>query len=109
MSPLEPRENANAVGVADGTGLVELPVRLSLELRELVRQRPVERYLEHAESDDARSALGCEPAGEIHRRVRRLAADDGDEETAVLERERGAEGRWRLHGLAEAGMDHARR
>ena len=100
MRALEPREHADAVRVADGSRLVELPVRFPLELRELVRQRTIERNLEHAERDDARSALRCEPAGEVHRRIRRVPADDGNEQAAVLERQRGAESRWRLHGLA---------
>ena len=64
--------DANAVGVADRSRLVELAVRVALELGELVRQRAVERDLEHVQSDDARSALGREPAGEVHRRVGRL-------------------------------------
>ncbi len=57
MSPLEPREHADAVRVADRGRLVELPVRFPLELRKLVGQRPVERNLEHAERDDPRAAL----------------------------------------------------
>ena len=57
MSPLEPREHADPVRVADRGRLVELAVCFPLELRELFRQGAVERNLEHAERDDARAAL----------------------------------------------------
>ena len=95
-------DDRNAVRVADRDRLVELAVRERLELGHVVRERAVERHLDHRHGDDARPALGGEPAGDVERLVRRLARHDRHEDAAVLERERGAECGRRLDDLAAA-------
>ena len=71
--PLEPVEDADAVRVADRDRLVELARSRVARAPEAVRQRAVERDLEHVERDDPRAALGGEPARDVHA-PRRTAA-----------------------------------
>ena len=100
-------EHPDAVRVADRDRLVELVVRSVLELGQVVVERPAERHLEHVQRHDPGPALGGEAAGDVERVVRGLAGDDGYEEPPVLERERRAEGGWRLDGVRERGLDEA--
>jgi hypothetical protein len=85
-SPDDPPLRAHAVGLGDGGRVCERRTqafRLGLEVRV---ERQLLRHEERRDEDDARAAVGREPAGEVERMLRLAAAEERDHDAPVADR-----------------------